>query len=140
MVYHDAPKPEDSGSEPERTPKSSKCQRTLIPDLVLLFRFSALIFNGHRIHYDRKYCVEEEGYPGLVIHGPLQANLLLDLCRRERPDSALSRFEFRAKSPLFDGEAIQICETPGNGSGKLWISRARGQLAMEAEAKWEPGM
>jgi len=67
---------------------------------VLLFRFSALTFNEHRIHYDRKYCVEEEGYLGLVVHGPLQATLLLDFCSREKPDSTLSRFEFQGKSPL----------------------------------------
>ena len=99
---------QDSGSEPENAPESSEWQRTLIQDPVLLFCFSALTFNGHRIHYDRKYCIEEEGYPGLVVHGPLQATLLLDLCRRERPDSTLSLFEFWSKSPLFDREAIQI--------------------------------
>ena len=69
---------------------------------MLLFRYSALTFNGHRIHYDRRYVTEVEGYPGLVVHGPLIATLLLELLRRERPDATVMRFSFRAVSPLFD--------------------------------------
>ena len=74
-----------------------------------LFLYSAASFNPHRIHYDRSYCIEEEGYPGLLVHGPLQATLLLDLCRRYQQGAALKRFNFRAMSPVFDGEEIGIC-------------------------------
>ena len=65
---------------------------------MLLFRYSALTFNGHRIHYDRRYVTEVEGYPGLIVHGPLIATLLLDLLRREHPDATLRRFEFKARA------------------------------------------
>ena len=68
----------------------------------MLFRYSALTFNGHRIHYDRRYVTEVEGYPGLVVHGPLIATLLLDLLRREMPEADVSRFQFKAIRPLFD--------------------------------------
>ena len=66
------------------------------PDDVLLFRYSALTFNGHRIHYDRRYVTEVEGYPGLIVHGPMIATLLLDLLRHQLPDAEVARYEFRA--------------------------------------------
>ena len=70
-------------------------RRTLVPDAVLLFRYSALTFNGHRIHYDRDYVTSEEGYPGLVVHGPLIATLLVDLVRRNAPEARIEHFAFR---------------------------------------------
>lgn len=70
---------------------------------MLLFRYSALTFNGHRIHYDRRYVTEVEGYPGLVVHGPLLATLMLELLRRNLPDARVLRFVFRAVKPTFDG-------------------------------------
>ena len=70
-----------------------------MPDPVLLFRYSALTFNGHRIHYDRRYVTEVEGYPGLVVHGPLIATLLLDLLRREQPEARVRRFAFTRRAP-----------------------------------------
>ena len=77
-----------------------------MPDDVLLFRYSALTFNGHRIHYDRRYVTEVEGYPGLVVHGPLIATLLLDLLRRELPDASVARFSFRAVEPAVRRRAV----------------------------------
>ncbi len=74
-------------------------QREIVPDDVLLFRYSALTFNGHRIHYDRRYVTEVEGYPGLIVHGPLIATLLLDLLRRHAPDADVAAFRFRAVRP-----------------------------------------
>ena len=76
---------------------------------MLLFRYSALTFNGHRIHYDRRYVTEVEGYPGLVVHGPLIATLLLDLLRRELPDARVSHFAFRALKPTYDVAPFRVC-------------------------------
>ena len=90
------------------------------PDPVLLFRYSALTFNGHRIHYDRRYATEVEGYPGLVVHGPLIATLLIDLLRRALPARECHAFSFRAISPLFDGASFFVRgsrRTTGRASG-----------------------
>ena len=108
----------------------------MTPDPVLLFRFSALIFNGHRIHYDRRYATEVEGYPGLVVHGPLTALLLLDLVRREAPGRALARFDYQAVRPLFDGQPFTVNGTPAADglSCQLWAEDPRGFLAMRATA------
>ena len=80
----------------------------LRPDPTLLFRFSALTYNAHRIHYDRTYATEVEGYPGLVVHGPLQAIALAELCRRNVPGRPLRTFRFRAVSPAFDGRPLRF--------------------------------
>jgi 3-methylfumaryl-CoA hydratase len=101
---------------------------------VLLFRYSALTFNGHRIHYDRRYVTTVEGYPGLVVHGPLQATLLLDLVRRELPAATVARFEFRALRPLFDTAPFAVCGRLQGGDASLWVQDADGMLAMEATA------
>ena len=109
--------------------------RTIVPDDVLLFRYSALTFNGHRIHYDRPYATGVEGYPGLVVHGPLIATLLLDLLRREQPSAQVARFSFRAMQPLFDTAPFEVCGRPeGERSVKLWARTPDGRLAMEADA------
>ena len=111
-------------------------ERVIRPDDVLLFRYSALTFNAHRIHYDRRYATEVGGYPGLVVHGPLIATLLLDLVRRNLPDAKIGWFAFRAVSPLFDTAPFAACGKPEN-DGKnqlLWARDATGQLATSAEA------
>jgi len=82
--------------------------RTLTPAEPLLFRYSALTFNSHRIHYDRPYATAEEGYPGLVVHGPLQAALLLDLAARHLGADALRRFAYRAQSPAYAGQPLHL--------------------------------
>jgi 3-methylfumaryl-CoA hydratase len=103
---------------------------------VLLFRYSALTFNGHRIHYDRRYATEVEGYPGLVVHGPLIATLLLDLVRRERPEANIERFEFRAMRPICDLNPFFVCgePQPDGNTIRLWARDHEGALAMEASA------
>jgi 3-methylfumaryl-CoA hydratase len=109
--------------------------RRIVPDDVLLFRYSALTFNSHRIHYDRRYVTEVEGYPGLVVHGPLLATLLVDLLRRQHPDAELRRFEFRAMAPLFDVAPFDVCGRPeGNARASLWAQGPDGALAMHATA------
>nr|ART37357.1 E35 [uncultured bacterium]ART40027.1 K242 [uncultured bacterium] len=110
--------------------------RTIVPDPVLLFRYSALTFIGHRIHYDYPYTTEVEGYPGLVVHGPLQATLLLDLLRRELPQCVPQRFVFRAVNPLFCTGAFRVCGAPsGEGQYSLWIEDQLGNITMQATAQ-----
>jgi 3-methylfumaryl-CoA hydratase len=101
-------------------------------DSVALFRYSALTFNAHRIHYDADYCRDVEGYPGLVIHGPLIATLLLDLAAREgRP---LGRFSYRARHPLFLPHPFTVNGRSDGDRTTLWAADHEGRLAMEAEA------
>jgi len=119
-------------------PADGVWERVIKPDDVLLFRYSALTFNGHRIHYDRRYATEVEGYPGLVVHGPLIATLLMDLLRRNeaRNDvrANVTRFSFRAVSPLFDTGLFTVCGKPEGDAVQLWARDAAGNLAMTAEA------
>jgi 3-methylfumaryl-CoA hydratase len=111
-------------------------ERMIRPDDVLLFRYSALTFNGHRIHYDRRYATEVEGYPGLVVHGPLIATLLVELLRSNLPQAKVMRFEFRAVSPLFDTEPFSVCGKPESDGRtiRLWAENSGGGLAMTATA------
>lgn len=111
-------------------------RRVLRPDAVMLFRYSALTFNGHRIHYDRDYVTREEGYPGLVVHGPLTATLLVDLVRRHAPQALVRAFSFRAVSPLFDGAEMSLNASLPDAGGvvRLWAANDKGGLAMTAEA------
>ncbi len=107
-----------------------------MPDEVLLFRYSALTFNGHRIHYDRKYVTEVEGYPGLVVHGPLIATLLMDLLRHQLPGATVLRFEFKAVRPTFDTHPFSVHGEPA-ADGKtvrLWAQDHEGWLTMDAVA------
>jgi 3-methylfumaryl-CoA hydratase len=121
---------------PSESPAQGAWHRSLVPDATLLFRYSALTFNGHRIHYDRSYVTQEEGYPGLIVHGPLVATLLLDLVRRNSPSAALRSFTFRALSPVFDGDRLNLNGTPPDTEGRiaLWATNADGGRTMRAEA------
>ena len=111
-------------------------RRELVADDVLLFRYSALTFNGHRIHYDRRYATEVEGYPGLIVHGPLIATLLLDLLRRQLPQATLERFSFKALRPTYDTGPFSLRGEPGREDRhfRLWSTDNQGQMAMEADA------
>jgi len=137
IVYREAAKPDDAAPPPKAAPSDNPWQRHWVPDDVLLFRYSALTFNGHRIHYDRKYVTEVEGYPGLIVHGPLIATLLLDLLRSELPDAVVRRYEFRAVRPLFDINPFDVCGKPSadGKSVRLWAKDYEGWLAMEATAQ-----
>ena len=103
---------------------------------MLLFRYSALTFNGHRIHYDRRYVTEVEGYPGLVVHGPLIATLLLDLLHQHAPDADVAGFRFKALRPTFDLQPFRIDGQPGvdGRSVRLWAADHEGWLTMDALA------
>ena len=124
----------ESAPAPPAAPSAHSCERTICADDILLFRYSALTFNGHRIHYDRRYAVEAEGYPGLVVHGPLIAMLLLDLLRRNLPGAKVSHFSFRAVSPLFDTAPFSVCGQPEGDRVRLWAKNEAGGLAMDASA------
>jgi 3-methylfumaryl-CoA hydratase len=136
IVYRDVPQPGAPATAGVPAPAPADWQREIAPDDVLLFRYSALTFNGHRIHYDRRYVTTIEGYPGLVVHGPLQATLLLDLVRRELPSAAIARFEFKAVRPVFDTAPFRVCgRRLGTSEVHLWVEDADRLLAMEASAR-----
>lgn len=113
--------------------------RDVVPDDVLLFRYSALTFNGHRIHYDRKYVTQVEGYPGLIVHGPLIATWLVDLVRRHT-DRSIQRFEFKALRPTFecaDQRHVRVSgQLQADGQHvRLWAQDHEGWLTMQATAE-----
>jgi 3-methylfumaryl-CoA hydratase len=117
-------------------PPHSTYAREIVPDPVLLFRYSALTFNGHRIHYDRSYVTEVEGYPGLIVHGPLIATLLLDNLRRYVLNAHVRRFAFRAMRPLFDLHPFTVCGREEDAhTHALWARDHEGALAMQATAE-----
>jgi len=120
-----APTPAEAGSH----------RREVDASATLLFRYSALTFNGHRIHYDRRYAMQVEGYPGLVVHGPLQATWLLNFAASIR-GAAPSHFSFRGLSTLFDDDPIRLHAEEDGDRLKLWTARDGGPVAMSSEAAW----
>ncbi|WP_295852192.1 MaoC family dehydratase N-terminal domain-containing protein [uncultured Xylophilus sp.] len=136
IVYRPAPLPGAPEAAPVAAPQDAAFSREIVPDDVLLFRYSALTFNGHRIHYDRRYVTEVEGYPGLIVHGPLIATLLVDLLRRQMPEAQLARFDFRAVRPTFDTAPFRVHGRPeaDGRTVRLWGEDADGWLTMQATA------
>lgn len=135
VVYRDLqPGPASSTGKPERAPTGDNT-RTIDTSPTLLFRYSALTFNGHRIHYDRTYAVEQEGYLGLVVHGPMQATLLVQFAAAVR-GAQPKRFAFRAQSPLFDGEGLLLNAATEAEGLRLWTNKPGGPVAMSATATW----
>jgi 3-methylfumaryl-CoA hydratase len=118
---------------PPAEPEPADAVRRVTADPVLLFRYSALTFNAHRIHYDRDYARDVEGYAGLVVHGPLIATLLIDHARREMPTLAPRHFSFRAEAPLIDGAPFDLCLTREGSGARLWARDAGGRTTMRAE-------
>jgi 3-methylfumaryl-CoA hydratase len=134
IVYRDTPRPGEGVQNPQSAPSDASWTREVFTDAVVLFRYSALTFNPHRIHYDLKYCTDVEGYPGLVVHGPLIATLLADLMRRNALEASVKSFSFRAVRPLFDTAPFVVCGRREGNTVKLWAKDAEGWLAMEATA------
>ena len=139
IVYRAAAEPGAPEPKPQKPPLEGQqsWSRTITPDDVLLFRYSALTFNGHRIHYDRQYVTEVEGYPGLIVHGPLIATLLLDLLRRNMPDAKVRKFSFKAVRPTFDLNPFSVHGKP-SADGKtveLWAQDHDGWLTMQGTAE-----
>ena len=136
IVYRDLPQPGEAAPAEVPAPADALWTRQILPDDVLLFRYSALTFNGHRIHYDRRYVTEVEGYPGLVVHGPLIATLLLDLLSRALPAAQVRRFSFKAMKPIFDTAPFHVCgRWDGEQTVRLWAVTPQGHLAMDASAE-----
>ncbi|MGC2941308.1 FAS1-like dehydratase domain-containing protein [Brevibacterium sp. FAM 24638] len=138
IVYREATSaPEGAAAAPPRPdssiPSNWDWATSVRPDEVMLFRYSALTFNSHRIHYDYPYVTEVEGYPGLVTHGPLTATLLLDAFMTNHPEEMVTGFDFRAKSPLFAGEQIHLVGKPaGAGKYELQAVAPNGETAIAA--------
>jgi 3-methylfumaryl-CoA hydratase len=138
IVYRSEPAPGTPEPTYENAPPSMLARR-IVPDDVLLFRYSALTFNGHRIHYDRRYVTEVEGYPGLVVHGPLLATLLAGLAGRQYAGRAPASFAFRAVKPVFDLHPFEACGQPdGPDAAELWIRDHAGHKAMTARMEFKP--
>lgn len=113
--------------------------RTLVPDAVLLFRYSALTYNGHRIHYDLPYATAVEGYPGLVVHGPLIATLLLDAARGAIGARTVRRFAFRAERPAFAGVPLRLCVRDEHAGLLLESVDPTGAVGMRATVTFAEG-
>jgi 3-methylfumaryl-CoA hydratase len=120
----------------DAAPTDVPWRRTIKPGPVMLFRYSALTFNPHRIHYDRTYCIETEGYPGLVVHGPFAQQCIFDLLRDSVPGRKVKTLAVRARAPLFDTAPFDVIGRPtadGNGA-ELWTVTPQGTIAAQATA------
>lgn len=123
------------GTEGEAHPKA-EYSREIVPDEILLFRYSALTFNSHRIHYDRSYATQTEGYPGLLVHGPLIATLLLDLVGRNFSDRRVQEFSFKAINPIFDLHPFRVCmrlDPAVNKRFSMWALDHADRICMQAD-------
>ena len=144
IVYRDAAQPAAGAPAKPGTPPPGKpapanaaWRREVMPDEAMLFRYSALIFNAHRIHYDIDYCRKVEGYPGLIVHGPLQTTLLLDLSRRHA-GKPVRKLDYRALSPLFHNEKLTVGGMPSadGATAQLWTAGPSGTIAMTGAAHY----
>lgn len=136
IVYRGNAIPNAKPPAPKAAPEHANFRRSIMPDPVLLFRYSALTFNGHRIHYDRDYVTQVEGYPGLIVHGPLLATLLVDTLLDNISDGQLTAFSFKAINPVFDLNNFEVCGTKPDAEGNcsLWVQNHEGALCMSATA------
>lgn len=134
IVYRDIPSHTEQTEAPDAA-LPGQHTRAIEPTAALLFRYSALTFNGHRIHYDRSYATQIEGYAGLLVHGPMQATLLCQMAAdlEGRPPKS---FNFRSLAPLFDDSPFTVNATAGQNHVSLWTSRLGGPVAMQAAAQW----
>ncbi|MEN0041750.1 MAG: MaoC family dehydratase N-terminal domain-containing protein [Pseudomonadota bacterium] len=128
LVFREDPSPDQPKPQPTEPPSDAGVSETVTPSPVMLFRYSALTFNSHRIHYDVDYCRDVEGYPGLVFHGPLTATLLIDLAERQNPSRSIANFDYRAISPLYDTAPFTI---HWNGTDTVWAKNPDSALAMK---------
>ena len=138
-VFREEVKAGERNQAPRRDPAPAGLpwRRRVTPDPVLLFRFSALTFNSHRIHYDLRWATETEGYPGLVVHGPLTTTLLIDFARDSNPERPIRSYATQARAPLFDVAPFELRGRPtADGRGAdLWAVTPEGTIAMSAEVE-----
>jgi 3-methylfumaryl-CoA hydratase len=135
IVYRDvstAPPP----AKPPEPPPSAQHRESHMADPVLLFRYSALTFNGHRIHYDRDYVTKVEGYPGLIFHGPMQAALLVEFAAKLHGGAAPKKFSYRGVQPLFEGSEFSVNANTTDSGMELWTANSAGQPTMKGTATW----
>ncbi|MGQ3675160.1 FAS1-like dehydratase domain-containing protein [Xanthobacter sp. TB0139] len=132
IVYRGVDAP-TGGKGPAEAPRPATFRAEVDPNPVMLFRYSAITFNGHRIHYDRSYCMEEEGYPGLVVHGPLQATLLSEFAALHL-GAPPALFDFRSVRPIFDGAPMTLNAVETSTGLDLWTADAEGRPCMLAQA------
>jgi len=138
IVYRDVSAPAKTTQMAASSVPRPQWRRTITPDPVTLFRYSALTFNGHRIHYDRSYATEVEGYPGLVLHGPFIGYSLIDLCRDNTDDRPIRAHAFRARRPLFDTAPFEVVGAlTSDGAGAVLEARdPEGAPAMTLEVEF----
>ena len=138
IVYREAAKPGEVQKAPRPAPTDATWSKSVDADSVLLFRYSALTFNGHRIHYDHPYVTGTEGYPGLIVHGPLMGTLQIELARRSNPALTPRTFEFRALSPVFSGAPLSVhARREADGAVTTWIANAQGGLAQQGKVTFQ---
>ncbi|KIZ42619.1 MULTISPECIES: FAS1-like dehydratase domain-containing protein [Rhodopseudomonas] len=136
LVYRDNPTAMAAPAKPAAAPPAAAHRETHFADPVLLFRYSALTFNGHRIHYDRDYATKVELYPGLVFHGPMQAALMVEFAARLHGGQAPKKFSYRGVQPLFDGAEFSVNANDTATGMELWTANAAGAPTMKASASW----
>jgi 3-methylfumaryl-CoA hydratase len=137
IVYRDMASPQPAApAKPAPSAPIAKHRESHMADPVLLFRYSALTFNGHRIHYDRDYVTKVEGYPGLVFHGPLQAALIVEFAAKQHGGTAPKKFSYRGVQPLFEGSEFSINANDTSAGMELWTANSAGQPTMKGTAAW----
>jgi 3-methylfumaryl-CoA hydratase len=135
VVYRDLAPAAAAAVAGKPAPYQAQFKHRVLPDPVLLFRYSALTFNSHRIHYDKPYAVNEEGYPDLVVHGPLCATLLIEEVQRQYPGSRIVSFEFKALAPLFANTEFGIGGCREGNTVHVWTETPEGAAGMLAKAE-----
>lgn len=136
IVYREVTSSAPATTKAPPPPPKAQHQETHVSDPVLLFRYSALTFNGHRIHYDRDYVTKVEGYPGLIFHGPLQAALIVEMAAKLRGGKTPKKFSYRGVQPLFEGTEFSINANETEAGMELWTANAEGQPTMKGTAVW----
>ena len=136
IVYREMGGAQASPAKAPPPPPVAKHRETHMADPVLLFRYSALTFNGHRIHYDRDYVTKVEGYPGLIFHGPLQATFIVELAAKLHGGQPPKKLSYRGLQPLFEGSEFSINANTSDNGMELWIANAAGQPTMKGTATW----
>ena len=135
IVYRDLSTAAAS-AKPAPPPPVAKHRESHMADPVLLFRYSALTFNGHRIHYDRDYVTKVEGYPGLIFHGPLQAAFIVEFAAKLHGGTAPKKLSYRGLQPLFEGSEFSVNANDTAAGMELWTANSAGQPTMKGTATW----